>query len=78
MEATSITQVGFYYLCFICGIWYVHSLSLYYFYKRLELLRTFPGLNEFMLGTFTLSNLGMFGVDRFDAILPPGQLSEQI
>ncbi|KAK1365037.1 hypothetical protein POM88_040598 [Heracleum sosnowskyi] len=22
--------------------------------------------------TFTLSNLGMFGVDRFDAILPPG------
>ncbi|KAJ0434237.1 putative dihydrolipoyllysine-residue acetyltransferase [Helianthus annuus] len=24
-------------------------------------------------GTFTLSNLGMFGVDRFDAILPPGQ-----
>ncbi|KAG8389693.1 hypothetical protein BUALT_Bualt01G0005300 [Buddleja alternifolia] len=23
-------------------------------------------------GTFTLSNLGMFGVDRFDAILPPG------
>ncbi|KAF9618534.1 hypothetical protein IFM89_002229 [Coptis chinensis] len=25
------------------------------------------------LGTFTLSNLGMFGVDRFDAILPPGQ-----
>lgn len=26
-------------------------------------------------GTFTLSNLGMFGVDRFDAILPPGQVS---
>jgi hypothetical protein len=24
------------------------------------------------VGTFTLSNLGMFGVDRFDAILPPG------
>ncbi|KAK9989057.1 hypothetical protein SO802_029296 [Lithocarpus litseifolius] len=23
-------------------------------------------------GTFSLSNLGMFGVDRFDAILPPG------
>lgn len=23
-------------------------------------------------GTFTLSNLGMFGVDRFDAIIPPG------
>lgn len=29
-------------------------------------------------GTFTLSNLGMFGVDRFDAILPPGQVSFQI
>lgn len=27
------------------------------------------------LGTFTLSNLGMFGVDRFDAILPPGTVS---
>ncbi|KAF5789191.1 putative dihydrolipoyllysine-residue acetyltransferase [Helianthus annuus] len=24
-------------------------------------------------GTFTLSNLGMFGMDRFDATLPPGQ-----
>ncbi|MFM7613937.1 MAG: 2-oxo acid dehydrogenase subunit E2, partial [Synechococcales cyanobacterium] len=29
--------------------------------------------NEYNTGTFTLSNLGMFGVDRFDAILPPGQ-----
>ncbi|XP_018815040.1 dihydrolipoyllysine-residue acetyltransferase component 4 of pyruvate dehydrogenase complex, chloroplastic-like [Juglans regia] len=29
--------------------------------------------NEYNSGTFTLSNLGMFGVDRFDAILPPGQ-----
>ena len=28
---------------------------------------------EYNTGTFTLSNLGMFGVDRFDAILPPGQ-----
>ena len=28
---------------------------------------------EYSTGTFTLSNLGMFGVDRFDAILPPGQ-----
>jgi pyruvate dehydrogenase E2 component (dihydrolipoamide acetyltransferase) len=27
---------------------------------------------EYNSGTFTLSNLGMFGVDRFDAILPPG------
>ncbi|KAL2631489.1 hypothetical protein R1flu_016175 [Riccia fluitans] len=26
---------------------------------------------EYNSGTFTLSNLGMFGVDRFDAILPP-------
>jgi pyruvate dehydrogenase E2 component (dihydrolipoamide acetyltransferase) len=28
---------------------------------------------EYTSGTFTLSNLGMYGVDRFDAILPPGQ-----
>jgi pyruvate dehydrogenase E2 component (dihydrolipoamide acetyltransferase) len=28
---------------------------------------------EYSSGTFTLSNLGMFGVDRFDAILTPGQ-----
>ena len=27
---------------------------------------------EYNSGTFTISNLGMFGVDRFDAILPPG------
>ncbi|KAM0964677.1 hypothetical protein ACFX13_021080 [Malus domestica] len=29
--------------------------------------------HEYSTGTFTLSNLGMFGVDKFDAILPPGQ-----
>ncbi len=29
--------------------------------------------DEYSTGTFTVSNLGMFGVDRFDAILPPGQ-----
>jgi pyruvate dehydrogenase E2 component (dihydrolipoamide acetyltransferase) len=29
--------------------------------------------DEYNSGTFTLSNLGMFGVDRFSAILPPGQ-----
>lgn len=29
--------------------------------------------DEYATGTFTVSNLGMFGVDRFDAILPPGQ-----
>lgn len=28
---------------------------------------------EYQNGTITISNLGMFGVDRFDAILPPGQ-----
>ncbi|MBD2102013.1 dihydrolipoamide acetyltransferase family protein [Leptolyngbya sp. FACHB-261] len=28
---------------------------------------------EYSSGSFTLSNLGMFGVDRFDAILPPNQ-----
>ena len=29
--------------------------------------------DEYNTGTFTLSNLGMFGVEQFDAILPPGQ-----
>lgn len=29
--------------------------------------------DEYNSGTFTISNLGMFGVDRFDAILPAGQ-----
>lgn len=29
--------------------------------------------DEYSSGTFTVSNLGMFGVDAFDAILPPGQ-----
>ncbi|MEM1367105.1 MAG: dihydrolipoamide acetyltransferase family protein [Cyanobacteria bacterium P01_H01_bin.15] len=28
--------------------------------------------DEYSTGTFTVSNLGMFGVDTFDAILPPG------
>jgi pyruvate dehydrogenase E2 component (dihydrolipoamide acetyltransferase) len=28
--------------------------------------------DEYSTGTFAVSNLGMFGVDRFDAILPPG------
>ena len=28
---------------------------------------------EFNSGNFTISNLGMFGVAAFDAILPPGQ-----
>ncbi|EYU29963.1 hypothetical protein ABFS82_05G031700 [Erythranthe guttata] len=29
--------------------------------------------HEYNSGTFALSNLGMFGVETFDAILPPGQ-----
>lgn len=29
--------------------------------------------HEYNSGTFSLSNLGMYGVDSFDAILPPGQ-----
>nr|YP_002049347.1 dihydrolipoamide acetyltransferase [Paulinella chromatophora]ACB43137.1 dihydrolipoamide acetyltransferase [Paulinella chromatophora] len=29
-------------------------------------------VNEYSTGTFTISNLGMFGVDSFDAILPTG------
>ena len=28
--------------------------------------------DEFQSGTFTISNLGNFGADVFDAILPPG------
>jgi len=28
--------------------------------------------NEYSSGNFTISNLGMFGVDTFDAVLPPG------
>jgi pyruvate dehydrogenase E2 component (dihydrolipoamide acetyltransferase) len=28
--------------------------------------------DEYSTGTFTISNLGMFGVDSFDAIVPPG------
>jgi pyruvate dehydrogenase E2 component (dihydrolipoamide acetyltransferase) len=28
--------------------------------------------DEYSTGTFTISNLGMLGVDSFDAILPPG------
>ncbi|WP_353292704.1 dihydrolipoamide acetyltransferase family protein [Synechococcus sp. M16CYN] len=38
--------------------------------KRSRSKRLLP--EEYSTGTFTLSNLGMFGVDRFDAILPPG------
>lgn len=30
---------------------------------------------EYSSGTFTISNLGMYGVDSFDAILPVGQSS---
>lgn len=30
--------------------------------------------DEYNSGNFTISNLGMFGADTFDAILPPGPL----
>lgn len=29
--------------------------------------------DEYNSGTFTISNLGMFGAQSFDAILPPGE-----
>lgn len=29
--------------------------------------------DEYTTGTFVISNLGMFGVESFDAILPPGE-----
>ena len=31
--------------------------------------------DEFNSGTFTISNMGMYGPDAFDAILPPGQVA---
>ena len=31
--------------------------------------------DEYNSGTFTISNLGMFGAQSFDAILPPGESS---
>ena len=33
--------------------------------------------DEFNSGTFTISNLGMYGADTFDAILPPGESAGQ-
>ncbi|GMH01883.1 hypothetical protein Nepgr_003722 [Nepenthes gracilis] len=30
---------------------------------------------QYNSGTFTLSNSGMYGVDRFSAVLPPGQVT---
>ena len=32
---------------------------------------------EFLGGTFTVSNLGMFGVDHFSAIINPPQVRDQ-
>ena len=32
--------------------------------------------DEFNSGTFTISNMGMFGADSFDAILPPGKQTQ--
>lgn len=43
---------------------------------KLEYFNSDSNLIVHATGTFTLSNLGMFGVDRFDAILPPGQVSD--
>lgn len=34
--------------------------------------------DEYSTGTFTISNLGMYGVDSFDAILPPGMRSTYV
>ncbi|MEN9218335.1 MAG: dihydrolipoamide acetyltransferase family protein [Gloeomargarita sp. DG_2_bins_126] len=39
--------------------------------KRARMKQLQP--HEYNSGTFTLSNLGMFGVEQFDAILPPHQ-----
>jgi len=47
-----------------------------YHYVELEYFNSDSNLIVRATGTFTLSNLGMFGVDRFDAILPPGQVSD--
>ena len=33
--------------------------------------------DEYNSGTFTISNLGMFGAQSFDAILPPGEPSSR-
>lgn len=33
--------------------------------------------DEYNSGTFTISNLGMYGVDTFDAILPPGDTGDE-
>ena len=33
--------------------------------------------DEFNSGTFTISNMGMYGADTFDAILPPGESAVQ-
>lgn len=41
--------------------------------KRARVKKLAP--DEFNSGTFTVSNLGMYGADTFDAILPPGKHS---
>ena len=51
-------------ICLVFSLMLVSSSSP--FFSVLFLLLT---------GTSTLSNLGMFSVDRFDAILPPGTVS---
>jgi pyruvate dehydrogenase E2 component (dihydrolipoamide acetyltransferase) len=53
--------------------WDIYSLSRHWkeLVERARAKQLQP--EEYSTGTFTISNLGMFGVDRFDAILPPGQ-----
>ncbi len=34
--------------------------------------------DEYSTGTFTISNMGMYGADAFDAILPPGAPRSQL
>ena len=58
---------SFMYICLY--LWWFNNLT---FLKQMSALHCGGDV-----GTFTLSNLGMFGVDRFDAILPPGTVSIQ-
>jgi pyruvate dehydrogenase E2 component (dihydrolipoamide acetyltransferase) len=39
---------------------------------RVKHASQYPSLTSESSGTFTISNLGMFGVSQFGAILPPG------
>lgn len=52
--------------CCFCAIWYCASTPLQAKEGKLQ-----P--HEFMGGTFTISNLGMFGIKQFAAIVNPPQ-----